>query len=204
MIKENNSHSKLDLESHHFLNDKILNQVQDDKLKGFTLIEMLIVVLIIGILAAIALPQYQKSVVKSRAMHLLALQREISIAQEAYYMRNGAYPNDVEDFRIEDLDLSFKPFSFSKYSRMNSANKNPTIYDDQLEISLLGSGYIIARFRKSQYSGCGFRMNSRTGERDCLEWYYFYKGEPGSFCQQIMGAGELTDDRNNQRYYAIN
>lgn len=69
---------------------------------GFTLIEMLVVVLIIGILAALALPQYEIAVEKSRAMEGVSLARSIMLANQAYYLANGSWCDD-----INDLDLDF-------------------------------------------------------------------------------------------------
>ena len=72
------------------------------RLGGFTLIELLVVVLIIGILAAVALPQYEKAVEKSRATEGITLARNIALANQAYYMANGEWSED-----INDLDLEF-------------------------------------------------------------------------------------------------
>ena len=69
--------------------------------KAFTLIELLVVVLIIGILAAVALPQYEKSVMKSRYSTLMALTDALAQAEETYYLANGEYTDDFESLAVE-------------------------------------------------------------------------------------------------------
>ena len=75
--------------------------------KGFTLVELLVVVLIIGILASIALPQYQRAVRKTRFASLKPVAKTVKNAQEIFYLTNGHYAEGTAQHKLDSslLDI---------------------------------------------------------------------------------------------------
>ena len=74
--------------------------------KGFTLLELLVVVLIIGILASVALPQYLKAVEKARAVEMITWVGNAKRALEIYTLGNGGLSTEYIDLlKSETLDV---------------------------------------------------------------------------------------------------
>jgi prepilin-type N-terminal cleavage/methylation domain-containing protein len=59
--------------------------------QGFSLIELLLVVVIVGIIAALAIPSLQKAVVAAENSSTFSLMRTISSAQLNYFTQNGRF-----------------------------------------------------------------------------------------------------------------
>ena len=64
--------------------------------KGFTLFELLAVMVILGILASIAIPSYKRSQIKARESVLAEDLYQLRKAIDAYYADNAAYPDSLE------------------------------------------------------------------------------------------------------------
>lgn len=63
---------------------------------GFTLMELMIVVSIIGILLAIVMPNYSESVRKSRRADAMKELMELGAMQERFYAQNSTYTTEIE------------------------------------------------------------------------------------------------------------
>ncbi|HHX8655571.1 pilin [Vibrio sp. J2-3(2022)] len=87
------------------------------KQQGFTLIELMIVVAVIGVLAAIAMPQYQKYVAKSEVASVLATLTGAKTNVEAYTVENGKFPDgSVSDATPAGLGVPNMPLGSVEFT----------------------------------------------------------------------------------------
>ncbi len=72
-----------------------------DRRAGFTLVELAVVVVIIGVLAAFAVPRFLDSVERSKAGEAFNYLATIHSAMERYHVRQGTYADDLDELDVE-------------------------------------------------------------------------------------------------------
>ncbi len=97
--------------------------------KGFTLVELLVVVLIIAILAAVALPQYTTAVERSRATEALTLMAAIGESAQRYRFHQGVWPTRWSQLDVDIPKLSGETNKYGGKNFQLYLCKSPDAFD---------------------------------------------------------------------------
>lgn len=107
--------------------------------QGFSLVELMIVIVIIGILAAVAVPIYSNNVTKAKQSEADGALSSIRNQLIIYKSENGLYPKEVHSTLVVDMDihsiksgeLTGRYFSDSSYTYRSPNQRTYTLVCDK-------------------------------------------------------------------------
>ena len=157
--------------------------------KGFTLLELLVVVVIIGILAAIALPQYRLAVGKSQYSTLKNITKSLSESMERYYLAHNSYPKKFEDL---DVDLVIT-------SQSTSSTEEFVIYGNNFHCELWYDGGFAICIKKIAKTIMRYKQFVYSRSKYCEAYSYDTNDIPNRICQAETGKTASQASCKNSR-----
>ena len=110
--------------------------------KAFTLIELLVVVLIIGILSAIALPQYQMAVEKAQMARVLPIFQGLCTARQTCILETGEKCSNIDAIATSVSDKDGVPITQARLDA--SSSSSPILLDGKWGIYKDGDTWLIS------------------------------------------------------------
>jgi len=92
----------------------MLSKLQRNQ-KGFTLIELMIVIVIIGILAALAIPRFMSATDKAKRSEAVSILKQIYVLERSYWAENSVYSANFADIGFDDPTPSDANANNGKY-----------------------------------------------------------------------------------------
>ena len=120
-----------DFDANLLMKSMAINVFQRQRLTGFTLIEILIVIVILGLLISLVAPTMFSKVASSKRKTAEAQMQMLSTALDTYRLDIGRYPDKLEELRASDESAWDGPYM----PREIPADPwgNPYVYDPEAE-----------------------------------------------------------------------
>ena len=162
--------------------------------------EMLVVVIILGILASIAMPQYQQAVYKARYVKIIPLVNSLRKAEEEYWLTHRRYTYDFSTLGFGAQGFSSAGSSGSEGSHNRASTLRNRRGDAVLQIQENGGGTpIVAGYLTRGGSTIGYVVyldkNDRNGTNTSAmarKWCYSYTTDAADWryklCTAVTGA----------------
>ncbi|MGB1772347.1 MAG: type IV pilin protein [Planctomycetota bacterium] len=132
---------------------------------GFTLLELMIVIAVLSLIAAIGIPNLMPSLSGGREAAAIGSMRTLSTAAEQYRLRQGSYPTTLSDLAAVD----------------------PALVDSEIANGER-NGYSFVLTGQQSTFDCNANPTSDNGSR------YFYVDESGVIRQSVSGTAGPTDN----------